>query len=84
MDPFTLIQQLGGHRELARRIGRDHTSVHRWLDRGIPSAAWRDVARIAAERGLAVTVDDLAAMEPAERPALKRGPRPKALAEESA
>lgn len=75
MNPHTLITKLGGYREVAEMVGRSASRVHRWQDEGIPSRAWLDVLAAARTAGVHITMDDLAAMQPAPREKLRRGPR---------
>jgi hypothetical protein len=75
MTPYALITKLGGYRALANAVGRSPSRVHRWQDEGIPAQSWRAVLAAAHERGLSLTLDDLAAMMPEERSKLRRGPR---------
>jgi hypothetical protein len=75
MTPFALITKLGGYRAVAEAVGRSPSRVHRWQDEGIPAQSWRAVVEAARSRGLSLTLDDLAAMRPAERSKMRRGPR---------
>lgn len=83
MTPHALITSLGGYRHLAAAVGRSPSRVHRWQDEGIPPHAWSAVVRAAKARGVAVTLDELAAMKPGAREKMRRGRR-KASPQEAA
>lgn len=62
-----VIEKFGGVRALARTLGLNSSSVSRWrmpadkrgLDGRVPSVHQGTILRIAKERGLALTADDL-------------------------
>lgn len=81
MTPHSLITSLGGYRELARAVGRSPSRVHRWQDEGIPPHSWAAVVKAARERGVPITLDELAKMEPATREKMRRGPKPRQTTE---
>ncbi len=57
--PRVLIRRLGGPVEVARLIGVTHGCITNWYRRGIPDGAkWR-LLRLARERGIDLTVEDL-------------------------
>lgn len=80
MTPHSLITTLGGYRALAKAVGRSPSRVHRWQDEGIPPHSWAAVVRAAKARGVAVSLDDLAAMKPGTREKMRRGPKPRGRA----
>lgn len=84
MTPFALITKIGGYRDLAAAVGRHPGNVWKWMERGIPADCWLAVRDFARTRGVEVTLEELAAMRPASRPALKRGPKPRSPQQESA
>lgn len=75
MNPDTLITSLGGHRELAKAIGKSESRVWRWRDEGIPSRSWVAVVALAKRKGVPLTLADLAAQQPVERVKMRRGRR---------
>lgn len=75
MTPHSFITKCGGYKEVAAKVGRHPRAVWRWLDNGIPSRAWSAVAAIAREKGMQVTLDEIAAMRPAPRQKMRRGRR---------
>lgn len=62
-----VISRFGGVRPLARLLGRDPSTIHRWrmpaskggLDGRVPSSTQVRVLELAKEQGVALTADEL-------------------------
>lgn len=48
-----LIEQLGGYRQLAEKLGRHPSTVFKWRANGIPRDLWPDVLKLARRRRVA-------------------------------
>jgi hypothetical protein len=49
---------------LARLVGRDFTTISHWKKSGIPPLMWPKMARIAAQHGIATSVERLERTSP--------------------
>ena len=62
-----VISRFGGVRSLARLLGKDPSTIHRWrmpaakggLDGRVPSAAQIKLLALAKDRGVTLTADEL-------------------------
>lgn len=63
----SVIDALGGTKLLADRLSLKPSTVSVWRVRGIPSAHWLTLARLAADRGLPdITLEALAKLDARE------------------
>lgn len=68
------IEALGGQMPVSRALGLANSTVAHWRDRGIPALYWPRMLRLAAERGVTLTLDQLVAGAARERYPAKRKP----------
>lgn len=86
MKHAEIIDRLGGNGALARRLGRDRTSVSRWRIKGIPAVVWPHILRLANSHHIDLSLDDLCDTSPrfgkhgTSRLKVKRSSRAKELA----
>lgn len=59
-----LLRELGPVREVAAAFKVAGEDIAHWRRRGIPARRWPDAVRIAAERGILITIEELAAAWP--------------------
>jgi hypothetical protein len=59
-----IIERLGGQSYVGRKLGRDQSTICRWAQNGIPPHAYDAVLRLAARRGITLTLRELAASNP--------------------
>lgn len=58
MTAEQILEAMGGHRLVAKAIGRPVPQVWRWKVRGIPTPAWADIVQVGKANG--ITFDVLA------------------------
>ena len=64
LTPDSVINSLGGTKALASALSLADPTVSVWRRRGIPSAYWLDLVRLAGERGVAdISLESLARMD---------------------
>ena len=59
-----IIDQLGGYRALATRLGRHPSSAFRWRALGIPPKLWLEVVEVANVMGVFLSVEGVARSAP--------------------
>ena len=64
MDHATIIDRLGGYRQVAERVGRDPTTVFRWQSTGIPAEHWPAILRQARKRRLRLSLTQIERASP--------------------
>lgn len=63
VTPDSVIDSLGGTKAVALALSRALPTVSLWRIRGIPSAHWLPLERLASEKGVSgITLDSLARM----------------------
>lgn len=67
---FSVIERLGGKTEVSQRLQLDKSTLSRWCQARpegtggeIPQRHWRALVQMARERGVAITVEELIAVE---------------------
>lgn len=67
ITPDSVINSLGGYRAVAAALSLDPSTVIGWRIRGIPSARWLPIVRLASEQGISeITLEALAKLKTPE------------------
>jgi hypothetical protein len=60
----SILISLGTNAAVGAALGVNDSTVSYWRSRGIPPVYWPKLARLAAEQGIPLTVEDLEASSP--------------------